>query len=440
VQRAIAGALLPLEPVQVAPIQAPDLPALGLDYDGVSALVLRDPGASLAPAQVDSLVSWLAGGGRLVLTGARKGGDSLLARIAARAAPLALIPEREKDGLARLVSGLGAALALPDEAADMPEAGSPERWRSLLGLALYAGSFRLSASRAFPDSDYSWAKRDEAAAAEKAVNAALLAWGLAALVMAMSRRERVFPLALFAAASLILAIWGGIAADRERHRGATALARAVLLPGGSSLFAYAGIQASIADPEEDWTAIAAPRSLRVELAGTEGGLYSPQDGAETLWRHAIGRPLFSIRSAGARELELAALLPGELLQGSLIPGLAADCMAAEGAELPPRLSIQRKRDIAYIGPGADPTWWSPASGAAYGSASGAWKKEKFPPSWLAGDSDWIVRMRTGLPGQGFLVGRDRLPGFRLVVHGGAVRELCWAIPVLAQDGPRTGRE
>ena len=71
--QAIGQTLLPVEPILALPLDIYDLPGLGLDYDGVSCLVLNEPKPILNPAQLKSLRFWLTGGGKLIVCGADPG-------------------------------------------------------------------------------------------------------------------------------------------------------------------------------------------------------------------------------------------------------------------------------------------------------------------------------------------------------------------------------
>ncbi len=104
---AISSALMPGEPVQAVAVGTDELPANGLDYDGVGALALADPGSVLSPAQREALLAWIAGGG----------GSRFLRR-----------GRRAKDSSARSASGTEPAWGT-----EPAEASFPSAWAASFG-------------------------------------------------------------------------------------------------------------------------------------------------------------------------------------------------------------------------------------------------------------------------------------------------------------------
>ncbi len=106
VRRGLESLLLPWEPLRVANVNPAAWPTSPLSLEGVSALVVQDPGPVLSPAQAVAVKAWVASGGRLVVD--RPRASSLMGQLG------------ESAGLGRLVSAtvsdtpsfLKAALAL----------------------------------------------------------------------------------------------------------------------------------------------------------------------------------------------------------------------------------------------------------------------------------------------------------------------------------------
>lgn len=428
IRRAIADTLLPLEPVQVAEIGLSSLPAVGLDYDGVSALVLGDPGASLSPAQVEALLGWIAGGGRAVITGKRSGSSSLFTALVARTGEG---PRPLEGGGESLELGLGALLDFPSEAAELPGASSPGFWRRTLGLVPYAQSRRLGPSRAFADPSPRWTAPPEDALVSQGISAGLLLWGIAAFAFARRRRETVLPLLAFSALGLGAAVTGGLLADRAHHGGAVGLGRVLLLPGSGSALAWMGVGAEDRNLLGDWTSFVAHDRIAVSALGTEGGSFSAERGEGTTWAHGPGSSFFSTRIAEGRRFEVAALVPVERLGRPELAQLAGRAPLGSSSNLPPPGTASglapRSGLLAYLGPDKEVLWWLP-------SAAGAWERSSDPPGRLVPDRDWLLALHRAYPGFGFLVGREAMPKLGLAVHGGGIAKLCWVLPFPPDSG------
>lgn len=68
---ALSGVLFPEEPVRVIPYKPSRWPTSPLSYGALAALVVKDPGPVLSPAQREALRAWIASGGQLFVVSPR---------------------------------------------------------------------------------------------------------------------------------------------------------------------------------------------------------------------------------------------------------------------------------------------------------------------------------------------------------------------------------
>jgi hypothetical protein len=426
---AISAALFPSEPVQAVSTSLADLPSLGLDYDAVSAVALRDPGRAVAPAQRDAMAAWLAGGGRLAVTEPRAVGESvvgsLVGALASRTGASDALP-------AILPFGLGA-IAVLREAPYGEGAGDAERaWKAALALSPYDRSERLTASRAFKTPALSFSKGPEAARAELVILIALALWAGVAVIASRNRRKSLIPVAAAAAASLAFALAGAAGLDAMLMRGARVSARAVVLPDEGFALASIGVRTSFGDSLREFQSIKAVRPLKVGYRALEGGLMGAAASAAGAtasagafeWSHALPRPSLSLRSWSRDSLDLAGVLEPGVLEGSGIPdGALSSARSRELPELESAGPLALAGALAQAG-GGGPQWLV--------RKQGRWIEEQFAPSWIGPDAAWIDSLKALAPGRSFLVGKCSAPAMRLAVGGSAATELLWAMPVAAR--------
>jgi len=391
---AIASCLLPSEPVQAIPIAAADLPANGLDYDGISALAIADAGIELAPAQREALLSWVASGGRLLVAEWGAGGGAVSA---------ALPPS---GGL-----GLGRIVRLTSIEEFELSAG-PADWRRLLALEPYESEPRTGPGPAARSSEAEGSMGDSQLRAAAVLAAALATWLASTLAAALLAKGRVAPIAALAGLALAAALAGGPALDASFMRGASVRALALALPGSGS--AYLTLSARPYAPREPlaWMASRAASALPVAFGGSE-----EMRGGD--WRHALPKASLSLRSSSQGSLELeASLSPAQF---AALPGLPRG-PAPRGGSAPPEL--ESAGPLAYLSSGAEESWWEKAPGAR-------WARTKGPPGWIAADAAWVLGARGGSLARAVLAGTADAAPLGLRVAGGPVRDLRWAMPLPA---------
>jgi hypothetical protein len=420
---AISSALYPSEPVQAISLGLSDLPSMGLDYDAVSAIAIRDPGRALTPAQRDAMASWIAGGGRLAVTKARAAAESIVGLIAGPS-------ERAPSTLSL---GLGSIVLVGEGEAGEGPGETERRWKAALALSPYGQAERLTASRAFKSPADSFSKGSESTRAEIVILAALALWAGVAVLASRNRRKSIVPVVAAAAASLAFAAAGAAGLDSMLRRGARSSARALVLPGEGFAIASIGVRTSFGDSRRDFASVAAARGLEVGYGSLEGGLMGAGNGAGFEWSHSLPRSSLSLRSSSRDALDLCGVLEPGVLAGSGFP--AGALASARSLELP---ELESPGRLAFVSAGPAEASWLSRKG-------GRWVAEESFPSWLGPDAAWIDALRSLAPGRSFLVGRCSAPALRLKVGGSAARgyaatEVLWAMPVAARPPRAGGRE
>jgi hypothetical protein len=199
---ALSEVLLPGEPVRTLSLPPAQWPTSVFSYGALSALVVRDPGAVLAPAQLSALRVWIASGGRLIVLAPRASG-SLFDQVGP-------------------VEGLGRVSATT----------SP-RWKDLLGLRPYGEVHRLGTEFA------PWSRpASRGDGPGSAALAFVLGWaGLSALWLVLRKKQGL-------GRPLVAAFLGTLAAGglwltgvASWDRGLASHAREIELPGGLGRFA-----------------------------------------------------------------------------------------------------------------------------------------------------------------------------------------------------------
>ena len=441
--RSISASLMPAEPVKALASTMAELPAHGLDYDGVSGLVFGQGDLSLSPAQTEAILSWLSGGGRLLVFGAN--GKSRLREALSRKGALeqgtvlgseafSLIEASGAKGdFSRFVFGLGEA-AFFSEALDAPMAALADgRWKKLLDLNNYNAYKRLSPAFVF-------GRRGEGAAppfADRfsyfyipAICAGIFAIALAWIASLGGRRL------LYAAAAalvgLCVALPGGIALARERRGGVFSDARALMLPGGAGLL----LRVQVASPRYDVSPEAAARILRRNLRFSFGPYAGGSVGIEPLaplkWKHASIVPAIVPEQSSAGGFALEGSLPATAFaEGSVAsriaasagsPGLRGWIAPRAGAD-PGFVPPSGVDKIAYLRSGGDGDW------LIWDSRRKAWAADRYRPSWLTHEAAWALGLRGRFPALSFLVVAERLESFPLEIGGSPNRELVWILPI-----------
>ncbi len=380
-QQALGRILLPGEPVLAVERSLAELPSIPFGYDGVSGLVMADPGPVLNPAQTKSIRAWLAGGGRLVLCAARPGADSLAAlflpvdRPAAGAGPMAV----------RL--GLGRLVLVERE----PSALGLEEWRRLLSFPPYAQDVRLTASRCFPRGQTPQASIP---GLPRVYLWILGGWAGTFLVLGLlPRRKGLICLFLLTIIVACAAVPAGTWLMRAWRRGVATRTRAVILPEDGGILIGTRVELIKAGAWELHGVQGSPWGATISL-GQDRGFLSPRSGL--LWRHHAPVSPYVVQSAGPAYLNLAGWTP----------------------PLPPDDPLETREPKVL---------WDGKMWRRYRDGGGQDREQC--PAWLRGESDWLAALAKLAPGCQWLIGQGRLPGLELAVQGSPGGEACWAEPI-----------
>lgn len=402
VEQAIERALLPAEPVLVMPVEIADLPGAPLNYDGVSGIILSDPGPVFNPLQVQALKVWLAGGGRLVLDGVRSGPNSLLAALGIQAAD----SERSYYPV-----GFGGITAFRDELVRLNPA--PSQWRDLLNLKTYTETTRLTVNKIFPEYQAASFPKPSEGSSQAAFYLAmvLITWVVSGLLLIVpAKGNRILILVCFTL------FWTGAAFPIGNwlagawNRGAEVQSRAILLPEGWML----------TDVKVRFTPFKTVKSInlqpspwggRVFLGEESYGMLKGRDRTPVFsWNHSLSQSKTAVKDAA--------------------PGFAG----FNGWFFNPALNhegLNRLELEEFFRPTGEAVIWN---GRGYYRArdflsKGDWEAIEEPPVWLLEENNWLTRLNRVNPGKTWLIGRGSLPGRVLKIEKKGFNIGLWALPV-----------
>jgi len=429
-QAALARILLPREPVQVVALRMRDLPAQGLDYDGTSAIVLRDPGASLSPPRLEALRSWICAGGALALVRPGNGGESLASAILASAAPawsdreFRQLEFRGPSAPASL-AGFGAGrIALVSEAAENLAAPDAEAfWAEVLDLAPFGRSEGFAPGLAMPPPSHLPFHQAASGVMDLPALAFYLPCAGLFLILAFSRKRRRALFALLLAAAAAAAFVAAPPLDRSGRRDASASVRALVLPGASSLSVSLSLRGARYREGELLSPFLSRRAVEAAALGGSGRLYG---GSPPRWAHGASLASVGLRETRFDELSLVALLPAGALGGGQLASLLRTLRDADpDAPLP---AFPAGAKAAYLEAGG--RLW-----LVWNGRSSSWDEAEEAPSWLALDASWLVGLSSSHPGHGFFAGLSQAPSLGFSVMGDPVEQAIWAFP-FARAGER----
>ena len=388
-QQALGQILLPAEPVLAVERGLAELPNIPLGYDGVSGLVMADPGPVLNPAQTKSIRAWLAGGGRLVICAARPGAEGLAASFLPADRPAVAGTQEVPLGFGRLV--------LVD---NQPSELSLAEWRRFLPLPPYAQALRITASRFFAGRD---SLRAQIPSLARGYLWLLGGWAAASLGLCLlARRKGLVLLLVLTVIATSAAVPAGSWYMRTWRRGAVVRTRAIILPQGGGLLVNTGIELARAGRWRMTGTQASPWGVTIDLQGEGQGRLAPRSKPPLIWRHHVPTPSHVARLTGSTGLSLAGWLPP-------LPGPGG---------LPPT----SREQVLWDGKS-----WQP------GRRGGRMGMEQCP-AWLRGESDWLAALAALAPGSQWLIGYGSLPGLTLAIQGGAENEAYWAKPLYVGGG------
>lgn len=410
-QQKMEEMLQPDEPLLTVPVSLREFPITLFGYDGVSGLVLADPGPVLKPAQAEALNAWLCGGGRIVLWGLRPFADSMLRLLKLTAKPGQTIERRS--------IGFGRVILIPDGDRDHLLKASAAQWRSLLKLKPYRDSARLTLNRVFPETP-------DAAPNPPALQVVLvsivLVWG-GLITFFIYRRRMNWPVLLGLLFLLTLAAipWSRQIAAQWR-RGYDIRCRMLFWPAGAGVMAKIDLNGK---ENNAWELNTAPWGGVFRFGGAEFGRIRPDRPAQ--WEHGRPNPQALMETLSSSRLHITGWLPARpvfsnprrWIQNSAdlylyqTSGVFSPIRLKEDARGLPgrggpitRADLALKKAHAVPGPGAP------------------------PPLWQAAASEWLRHLAAvSPPGTEWLIGR------RTAFRGGfqfqetTFWDVVWAMPV-----------
>lgn len=409
VQRVLSSFLLPEEPVQLVSVKPRDLPGQALDYDAVSVIMMADPGPSLSPSQAEALRAWIAGGGRLVVTGARQGENGVLASID---------PSFGSSGTSSF--GRGRVTAFRAEASELPRASLARSLEAAVELRQYGREPRLSQGTMFPIEQGSGFPDARSGLPNSPLVILLILWAGAAVAVSFVHKRRLSYLLAVSLACTALAVPVGLYLDRSWQRGAESSVRLLALPGSAGFLAEAGFRLPSSDRKSFIPLGMTAWGLDLGFDVSERGRIAPRETPE--WRHESQKSRFSLHSGGESNIRLSAFLPPLVIRDTGLPALFGELALADGKPAP--LKRTRQGPLAYFS-ADDGLWWK------WDHYAWRWIESGNCPQEFSSQEEWLRAAASLSGGEGLFFGTDRLRAAPFFLQGGALDEALWAMPAEA---------
>lgn len=413
-QQAISKSLLPREPVNTVPINQTELPTQGLNYDGVSALVLTDQGPILNPAQLAALRAWLPGGGTLVICNPRPGEEGLFSRLITQASSQAM---KENSINELLVNNAQPGGEWP-ELADITQFGfgriirlsfsaireNPAYWRQLLSLNPFEDAKRLTAGEIFTEDaidELNMLSIEEEGKFE--LRLLIIIWsilGLALLYLIKPRKMRLHALLLFTLISIVSSIPLGGWISGLWHRGARLYTQALLLPAGGGVI----FNSTTGLPKDSFS-----WNLRLNLGEAEKGEINRYK-SYCFWQHSLSTPIGLLQTGSDSEMTITGVLPVDQnlfsngFWDSLSTIVPSGCIGLYNGEAWRQLQKDEAGQVV----------WQVQAGEI--------------PDWVR-NKDLIKRLHQFFPDYNWVYGLSSLPSFHLKLEYRLCNEVFWVTPV-----------
>ncbi len=394
VQQAIENSLLPSEPVLVITSNFNELPALGLDYDAVSGLVITDPGPVLNPGQIQALRIWLSSGGKMVINAAHPQNESIIKT---------LVPDNQRSGISDkdvIKIGWGKITIFRSDINEMEKENIS--WKSILDLEPYKPGvgFTIGKFLSLPDSRFF---KEMGSLSVNYLKTTLIIWALICLLIVLFiKRRYLLYLFLFSILFIIAAFPLGSWLDSTWQRGAGVYCRALVLPDSGGILINSITQIV---PNELQTYIqnfGSPWGVTISSRNDYGQI---RPGIYSSWNHQTNIPAYTIRSATDKMLDLVGWIPAPLFEPSNI-------------------------NFSNVLLWKENQWWfrtNDSSGQPY------WEKSAKLPKWLQREIGWLKRLQRLTPEKIWLVGQGSLPEVEIKLQNGIHRQLFWVIPLGTEE-------
>lgn len=402
-QQEIERALQPEEPVLVVPIRFLDLPRQPLSYDGVSRIVMYDPGTVLTPNQSRSLQSWMSSGGRLLILKSRPVSESIITNLGYSNSGIEKVPP------AVIQVGLGNLKIIPllNQPGKIPNISGPGRWRQLLDLKPYSWEARTHISQYIPDNPGPKSESADFFNFSAYVAAIVAFWAFVGLILILLTRFQWRQVCLFTiiASILMVPIAGWLRTNW--HRGVDSRVWAVILPdqGGTIIRSQIAFNHQSGKLKQ-----ASPWGVGLSLEKKEYGELCKKKNPPTWWKHQSPNPLYLNQSSNSSLLDLTGWFP-DLGLGFM----KSKPFISKNLNLTQRINAQ---DIFRYD---RQTWFRLTDERTWVKASS--------PEWLNSEMKWKSKMHALIPDAAFMVGRGHLPSsVTLRVEGFPLSEVYWIMP------------
>lgn len=385
------------EPINVIPVTSKELPAMILDYDSISGIVVAGSDFTLNPAQKRALRDWVAGGGRLFITPEA---------VAALGSEFLAPPYRQRAYGRVYTLGLGRIVCGESELSLLPWVNNPQLWREAFDIAPFAKSHRLTPSL-FELTEH---KKPLKQPVSPWYFLFPTLWGIVVLsVTILSTPKKRFALLL---ASTIIFTLAAIPFGRYQQsywrRGATIHSHLLLLPNDEAIF-----QTQIQLPDAkiwDGRGIAAsPWGVEIQSRGTDSGKLQPLF-SRVEWNHRTVMPFCNVMTAHGDELNLVGCMSKNLLNETL-------------------QTVQNHlATVKY----EEHQWY-----VTYSTNDGDehWRRSRRMPGWLIPERVWVERATLTAPNGTWLLGKESIRSIGLSLQGGSHHQVIWMKLITGEAKP-----
>ncbi len=402
-QQFIERALLPIEPVLVVPTQVTDLPGVALNYDGISGLVLSDPGSVLKPLQVQALKVWLTGGGRMVLGSVRSGNDSLLSM-------LAIDPEKSEQSFYPI--GFGGITVLPSGFNDSKQ--NDFNWQGILNLKPYTETSRLMINRLFPDFKAN-SSSDSSELSSKAASylaLVLILWVISGLIITiLTKHNRIlfligasllWTVAAFPIGNWLAGVW---------HRGAEIHTRHIILPKAGCVLTDVKVRFNRSMSGKTINFKSSPWGGKVSIGEVSYGTVKTKSKSKNFtWSHRLNQAKTIVKSAGPGWVCISGWFPLETYYKGIF----------------------NEVDFARnLGNDSDTVIWDGKHfyrSWAFQAASSSDEITQIP-YWLCEEHEWLNKLHRFSPETVWLIGYGHLSDIIIKFENSVYSGELWALPL-----------
>jgi len=376
IRLSLSRMLYPEEPVLVLPVLPQGLPVSALSYDGITSLVLSDPGPVLSPPQISAMGEWLALGGSVVLLDPLKGHSSMLEQLNSYFPLTGTDSERH--------AGLGTVHLVYTETVDRKALASGNFWKDKLHIVSFRKTHRLRPGLIFGKRFDVFQDGTEQNPMNKFIAYIVVCWIALLAGCGFFLKKKCLPAGMAVICLLSVFIFFQKNSISEVWtRGISIHMRELLLPQNGGTLASLNLYTQ--DPSDTSVLIRkvspyASGFSYISFDSKDKGImrFSPDPFLE--WFHTGAEPGLVFDSSDSRTLRLTGFLP------ALPDGRIKEEVLAK---------LRQENGIAV--------WQIPADG-------GTWKESQNPPPEIAQDVDWILHVSDAMPDLEWFMGIEDVSG------------------------------